>query len=261
MTINMAKQTKIVDPDRMPQAVFVLSDLHAHIDGPWHRHYRVQLVHVSEGVLTVVTRSARFVIPPQRAVWIASGVEHRIEARCPFLLSTCYIEPALVAIQDASRVVAVDRLTDELLVAASQFSVGYAPDGPEARIVAVLLDRLPTLQATDISLPEPSDNRLRRITDVLLAQPATTDSLAQLAGRAAMTERTAARLFLRDTGLTFGQWRQHLRLQVALESLGAGASVTEAAFDVGYQDVSSFIAAFKMRFGTTPAKALQREAQ
>lgn len=77
-----------------------------------------------------------------------------------------------------------------------------------------------------------------------------------LAAESALTERTAARLFLRETGLTFGQWRQQMRLQAALEQLAAGASVTEAAFSVGYADVSSFIAAFKLLFGKTPSQIL-----
>ncbi|WP_420353967.1 helix-turn-helix domain-containing protein [Paenirhodobacter sp.] len=77
-----------------------------------------------------------------------------------------------------------------------------------------------------------------------------------MSAEAALTERTAARLFVKETGLTFGRWRQHLKLQVALEHLSDGSSVTEAAFAVGYSDVSSFIAAFRQLFGTTPSRIL-----
>lgn len=246
----------LVDPDGTPCPVFVLADRHDGVKVPWHAHRRVQLVHVSAGVLTVLTRHARFVIPPQRAVWIGSGVEHRIVGRAPFWLTTCYIEPTLAPLDHTSRVVTVDRLTDELLIAASAFSGVYPSEGPEARLIAVLLDRLSALSSTDIALPEPTDPRLRRITERLLAQPACNGTLAALAASAALTERTAARLFLRETGLTFGQWRQQMRLQAALEHLAAGANVTEAAFSVGYADVSSFIAAFKLLFGKTPSQIL-----
>ncbi len=236
--------------------MFVLSDRHDGVRVPWHVHRRLQLIHVSAGVLTVLTRKARFVIPPQRAVWVGPGVEHRIMGRSSFWLTTCYIEPDLVAAPDTSRVVAVDRLTDELLIAASEFGGDYPVEGPAARLIQVLLDRLPDLKTTDMSLPEPSDVRLRRITDRLIAEPCCNDTLALLAAGAALTERTAARLFVKDTGLTFGQWRQSLKLQAALEYLGTGASVTEAAFEVGYADVSSFIAAFKLLFGKTPSQIM-----
>jgi len=79
-----------------------------------------------------------------------------------------------------------------------------------------------------------------------------------LAGDAALTERTAARLFLREIRMTFGRWRQQMRLQRALEHLAAGESVTGAAFAVGYADVSSFIAAFRALFDKTPARILDR---
>jgi AraC-like DNA-binding protein/quercetin dioxygenase-like cupin family protein len=258
MTLNRAKRTKqqIVDPDATPRSVFVLSDRHERVQVPWHSHRRSQLIHVSTGALTVMTRGARFVIPPQRAVWIGPGVEHRITSQAPFWLTTCYIELGLVDVPEKVQAVAVDSLTDELLIAASGFGGDYPEDGPEARLVAVLLDRLPVLKPTDIYLPEPGDARLRRIADRLAAAPDCNETLAALSADAALTERTAARLFVKETGLTFGRWRQHLKLQAALEHLSTGASVTEAAFAVGYSDVSSFIAAFKQLFGKTPSQIL-----
>ena len=251
-------RTPIIDPDASERPVFVLSDRHARADVPWHRHRRVQLLHVSAGVLTVRTRTARFVLPPQRAVWIGSGIEHRIEARAPFWLTTCYVEPDRISHPPGHPVVAIDRLADELLIAASRFGGAYPEAGPEARLVAVLLDRLQGLPASGPGLPEPQDAQLRRITDRLLRDPTLDHPLATLARQAALTERTAARLFLRDTGMTFGRWRQQMRLQRALEHLAGGESVTQAAFAVGYADVSSFIAAFRTLFGRTPSRILDR---
>ncbi len=248
--------TELIDPDVQARPVFVLSDRHKSISVPWHSHRRDQLIHVSQGVLTVRTRHFRFVIPPQRAVWIGAGVLHRIEGRSPFWLTTCYIQPELVVIPAEPRVVAIDRLVDELLIEASKFGGGYPEEGPEQRLITVLLDRLQNLSVTDIALPEGKDHRLRRICERLTDNPSLDATLAMLAAEAALTERTAARLFLRDTGMTFGRWRQHMRLQRALEHLSAGNSVTQTAFHVGYHDVSSFIAAFKNLFGKTPTQIL-----
>lgn len=261
MTIDRLKPPKrhLVDPDITPRPVFVLADRYARIDTPWHAHRRTQLIHVSAGVLTVLTRAARFVVPPQRAIWIGPGIAHCIRASSPFWLTTCYVEPDLLSLLAPARAVAVDRLADELLIAAAGFGGAYPETGPEARLITVLLDRLQALRPTEVVLPEPADPRLRRITDRLIADPAEPAPLNDLAAQAALTARTAARLFVRDTGLTFGRWRQHLRLQAALEHLAGGASVTETAFTVGYADVSSFIAAFKLLFGTTPAQILDSD--
>ena len=52
--------------------------------------------------------------------------------------------------------------------------------------------------------------------------------------------------------MTFGRWRQQVRLLHALRRLAEGASVTTAALDVGYDSTSAFIAMFKRNLGTTP---------
>lgn len=60
--------------------------------------------------------------------------------------------------------------------------------------------------------------------------------------------------------MSFGRWCQQLRMLAALERLGAGESVTTAAIEVGYEDVSAFIAAFKATMGETPARYFKGRA-
>jgi len=43
-------------------------------------------------------------------------------------------------------------------------------------------------------------------------------------------------------------------MQQGVVSLSAGASVTAAALEAGYQSASAFIAAFKRAFGVTPSR-------
>ncbi len=238
----------------------MLSDRHAKIAGPWHSHRRRQLLHVSAGVLTVETRAARYVIPPQRAVWIPPGVEHRILSAAPFWLTTCYVDAALMpTLPGETFAVSVDRLCDALLIAASGFGADAPRSGKEERLVAVLLDCLAALPVFDVVLPLPESARLRRVTDRLMARPERSDTLAELAAGAALTERTAARLFKAETGMAFGAWRLTLRVQLATGLLAGGMSVTQTAFAVGYRDVSSFIEAFRSVFGHTPSQMMKRQ--
>jgi AraC-like DNA-binding protein len=58
--------------------------------------------------------------------------------------------------------------------------------------------------------------------------------------------------------MTFSKWGQQLRLLLELERLGCGESVTNVALEIGYSDVSSFIAVFKAAPGTTPAQYLRQ---
>ncbi len=251
-----------IDPDATPRAAFVLDESYEPTAGHWHTHRRAQLVHAAEGVVTVSTPEGRWIAPPQRAVWVPTGVSHSVASRRPFRLLTLYVKPDAAPPFDTCRVVAVDRLVEELLGAAAAFGTEYPPDGPEARLVQVILDRLPALAVAPLlHLPDPKSPALLRITTALAKNPADRRTLETWAKSVGMTERTAARRFVAETGGTFGRWRQQLRLLVALERLARGDSVTATAFDVGYDDVSSFIEAFKGAMGVTPARYFDGHAR
>ena len=99
-----------------------------------------------------------------------------------------------------------------------------------------------------------SDKRARRITDTLLDYPSDTRTLQDWARELGASERTLARLFSRETGMTFGQWRQQVKLLAALARLARGESVTAVAFDLGYASQSAFIAMFRRALGRTPGR-------
>jgi AraC-like DNA-binding protein len=258
--------TEAFDPDGIEQAVFVVGERHAALDEPWRAHRRARLIHVSEGVLTVRTASGRWVVPPARALWIAANTLHCLHATRPVQLYSLYVatnaavdatadsalDPAPLPAQTGALI--PDTLVQALLAAAADLPHDQPPDEPARRLLQVLLDRVAGLTAAPLGLNWPGDPRAQRIAEALSANPAQSLVLEELAAAAGVTARTAARLFAKETGQTFGQWRQQLRLLAALEHLGAGESVTQVALEVGYNDVSSFIAVFRDAFGDTPAR-------
>ena len=124
----------------------------------------------------------------------------------------------------------------------------------EARLGGVLVDQLLEVPALPLSLPQPRDPRARRVADELVASPAGQATLAELARGSGASPRTLERLFLRETGLSFGRWRQRARVLHALRRLAAGQPVTTVALDVGYDSTSAFIAMFRRELGTTPGR-------
>ncbi len=222
---------------------------------PRHTHSRDQLVYASAGVMTVTTVHGAWVVPPQRAVWVPAGVEHQIRMIGAVAMRTVYLRPG--ALPDAPRqcrVVTVSPLLRELILRAVEIEQPYREGGPEERLIAVLLDEIRATPETPLHLPVPQDERLRRITDALQTDPADSRPLAAWASEAAASARTLARLFQRETGMSFARWRQQLRLVRALEALAQGRSVTETALDLGYESPSAFIAMFRRAFGKTPAR-------
>jgi len=60
--------------------------------------------------------------------------------------------------------------------------------------------------------------------------------------------------FRAETNLAFGAWQTQARLLRALELLGAGQSVGDVTFALGYEGTSAFIAMFRRALGTSPSR-------
>ncbi|WP_424196116.1 AraC family transcriptional regulator [Ampullimonas aquatilis] len=247
---------KIINPDLLACPVFVLTQQYPSYDGVWHQHQRAQLIYASEGLLTVKTEQGLWVVPPHRAVWIVPGIRHKACAPKGFHLKTLYVTPEIAPVPTHCCAVTIDPLLDALFSEAASFGTDYPAAGPQQRLLQVIIDRLAHLQAIPAYLPAPQDARLRKLTALLEDNPADARSLTVLASTSGMSDRTAARLFIKETGITFAQWRQQLRLLCAIQLLSQGTSVGNVADQVGYQDVSSFITVFKKVFGDTPARYL-----
>jgi AraC-like DNA-binding protein len=155
-------------------------------------------------------------------------------------------------------VVAVPPLLRQLILRAMAVGVDYAPESAGARVMAVILDELRALKPEPLHLPHPRDPRLKKIAKALLADPADGRALADWAKGAGASERTLARLFVKQTGMTFGAWRERLRLTTAVARLAEGEPVTSVAYDLGYQSPSAFIAMFRRSLGDTPGRYLKK---
>ena len=221
-----------------------------------HRHEWHQLSYASAGVLRVATAENAWIVPPHRAVWIPAGVSHSEEMRGHGTMRSLYFADGIArALPRHCVVMAVPALLRELILEASTFGALDARVGEQRHLAQVIVDRVARLKpASSQNLPMPRDTRALAIAQRLMKTPANDEALETLARRAGASKRTAQRLFAAETGMSFATWRQRLRLLSAVERLGRGRSVTDAAFDVGYASVSAFVSAFRREFGVTPGR-------
>ena len=225
-----------------------------------HRHPHGQLVHAASGVMTVNTAAGTWVVPPGRAVWVPPGIEHEIRATGELAMRTVYLRPGAWPEAPAGcRVVAVSPLLRELILRVIEVQRdGDRRAGAEGRLIAVLLDEVQAAEDAPLHLPRPRNTTLAAVTEALRDDPSDSRPLAAWARDVGASERTLARLFRSETGMTFAAWRGQLRLIRALELLADGGSVTEVALAVGYDAPSSFIAMFRRSLGTTPSRYFDR---
>jgi AraC-like DNA-binding protein/quercetin dioxygenase-like cupin family protein len=220
---------------------------------PLHFHDRDQLVYACCGVMTVRTSNGTWVVPTYRAVWIPATIPHTITMSGAVSMRTLYLKPLLArALPRSCCVVNVLPLLKELILHACTLASLNGKIRGQRALIELVVNQLETIQTVPLQLPNPSDSRALRIAQVLLSDPADERTLQQICKVAGAGKRTVERLFQEETGMTFGKWRQQLRLMQAMRFLAEGAKVTHAALECGYSTPSAFISMFRKACGTTP---------
>jgi AraC-like DNA-binding protein len=242
-----------IDP-ALPIIPLAMQVSHAGCAAP-HAHPRGQLIFASSGVMRVVCRHDIWVVPPSQAVWVPPEIEHEVYFPGEVSLRNLFVDPSVTGgLPKKCTVIKVSPLLRELILKAVAAGGSYAPESPEWRLMFVILDELREAEPTDLHLPMARDNRLLRVMEALLKNPGDNRKLDEWADIAGASPRTLSRLFVRETGLTFGEWRKKLLLQEAIDRLGKGENVTRVAFDLGYQSLSAFIEMFRKSLGTSPGQ-------
>ena len=257
------RQTAIVDRvAHSADAIVTLTrDYPAGHTIPLHLHDRDQLVYASLGVMTVRTATGTWVVPTQRGVWIPKGIPHTITMSGNVAMRTLYLRPKLATkLPRECCVINVSPLLQQLIFHACTFGSLRMRVRTQRHLIDIVIDQLQVIQMVPLQLPHLNDPRGLRVAEALQVDPGENQPLNQICRASGASRRTIERIFLDETGMTLGKWRQQLRLMRALRLLGEGSKVTHVALEAGYSTPSAFIAAFRTVLGTTPARYFGKSA-
>ena len=227
---------------------------------PIHTHLRAQLIYAGSGVMRVETETGCWVVPPVRGVWIPANVPHRVIMLGAVEMRTLYIRSdARPDLPDTCCLLEVSPLLRALIFALLDEPLDYDLDGRAGQIAALALCELRFLKIPALHLPMPNEPRLYQLCQSLIAHPTRHHTLDRLAEQQAMSSRTLARQFQRETGMSFRQWRQQARLVEALGHLANDMPVAQVAEKLGYRSASAFTAMFQRTLGMEPRRYFSGE--
>ncbi|WP_211168401.1 AraC family transcriptional regulator [Azoarcus indigens] len=247
------------DVDSVPRPVVALSATSVARD--WenakHQHRKAQLIYSVRGILNCEIEDGVWIVPPQCAVWIPGDLPHAARGSGETECYCLFVEPdAAPDLPKTCCTISVSPLLRELLLKVASFPALYALGGREDRLIAALLDELVEAPVEDLHLPMPRDPRLRRLVEMMLADPTDKTSKGDWAIRIGISERSMSRLLLQEIGMNFGQWRRQLHVILALQRLTKGESVQTVALELGYENASGFVTMFRKAVGKPPARYL-----
>src|SRR5260221_949403 len=87
-----------------------------------HMHREAQLVYAAKGTMQVTTPKGRWLVPPDRAVWVPARLEHSIDVLADIQMRTFYFDLASLAREqrreslDFAFVVSASPLSDETML-------------------------------------------------------------------------------------------------------------------------------------------------
>ncbi|MTD52558.1 helix-turn-helix transcriptional regulator [Amycolatopsis pithecellobii] len=217
-----------------------------------HFHDFGQLRYAASGALVTATRVGTWVAPANRITWVPPFYVHSSRAYGETDVRVLGVPAELAGqLPTEPSVFVASALIREAYLA----MIGEPAESPRGRLLLeVVIAELARAPQESLRLPEPGDTRLKAVTDLLHADPATPATLAELGRRTGSSERTLSRLFSSELSMSFHQWRTLLRIQRALLELCEGASVTDTAVRLGWANPSSFIEAFTELVGQTPGR-------
>jgi AraC-like DNA-binding protein/mannose-6-phosphate isomerase-like protein (cupin superfamily) len=222
---------------------------------PAHRHRRAQLLHAISGTMIVTTEHGSWIVPPQQGLWIPAGVEHGFRMVGNVTTRSAYLEPEVARDLPAQcRVVEVTPLLEQLLIAAVDVAVEYAPGSRAELVMSLLLQEVCGAPSHALSVPFPSAARLAARCHRFLERPDPSESIDDWSAELGMSRRAFTRSFRRETGLTFANWQRQAALLHAVDRLAAGEPVTTVALELGYRSPAAFATMFRRVLGVPPSR-------
>lgn len=237
-------------------------------DSGWVQFPGHYLLYASTGAFSLTVGHARWLLPPQRAAWVAAHTPMRlVAAGAGTTSSVLFTTAALPALAFPCRVFVVSPLARAMLLHAMQWVRTRDPDPTlptnqrALPFFQALADVCLDLAATpdELWLPQAQSPELATALDYSLAHLGDELSVGEVAAAVHLSERTLARRFAEETGMTWRQYVRRARLIRAMELLAAHTNkVIDVAYAVGFTSLSAFNHAFRDFAGETPSSYRRR---
>ncbi|MEO7729161.1 MAG: helix-turn-helix transcriptional regulator [Burkholderiales bacterium] len=218
-----------------------------------HWHARAQFIFAVAGTMRVRTARHVWIVPPTRALWVPARTVHEVQMYGEVHMRSLYVNGTAGRGMSSSCVVLnVTPLLKELIVRAVALPATYDEKGDDGLLMRLLMAEVRRLPHCALDLPLPESADLTHLCERLLADLSARRPCEHDASDLKTSTRTLYRRFLRETGITFAQWKQQARLLESIRRLADGVPVTTVALDLGYESPSAFSTMFRRARGVAP---------
>lgn len=239
----------VFDPDILKKSVVGIAANLAQHDSGTHQHRMGQLLFAQSGCIKITLSDRLCMLPPMRMAWIPPNTMHQAQIKGVVGYRSIYLDTTLIKpLPSEVRVLEVNPLLRAVLerIAMSSFDTNWE-QGAALNVLAVCLDEIHAAHHEPVILRLPTDRRLNNFSENELLPP-----LKKFSITIGASEKTISRIFIRETGLTYQQWRQQWRFLKSIELLSERNNISSIANTLGFASDSAFVYFFKNMSGVTP---------
>jgi AraC-like DNA-binding protein len=253
-------QNEEFDADSVPGKVIgIASDMVMHDSGFHFHKTKAQLLYAPSGCMTVTTSDRQLVLPPFRMLWIPANEIHRVNFRNIVAYRSIYFDTSYAEkyIGSGLNVLHVNPLLKEIIERICFWEWSDLKID-QTHLLKVFWDEMNKAPEEKLELKMPQDRRLKKIAEEWTQRYSMPPMLKDLAEHTGAVEKTISRIFKKETGLPYQEWRQQWRLQRSIELLVEGNSIGEVSHILDFSSDSAFIEFFKKHTGSTPLQYLMK---
>ncbi len=249
------------DLDEIPETTYVW---HSRFEDRFynHKHLKGQLTYVERGIIFLYTREKTYFLPARHYLWIPAGVEHHLQLRYHsanvrniyFSTETDEENPFYRKIG----IYPVNNLLLEMLLFSERWFGNIFPGTGQFDFLKTLKNILPVISEhpLPIAVPTTNNERLRPVLGYIhMHMGNDLLSMEKTASDNGFSERTLSRIFQTALNMSFYQYLKLVRMTKAMEKLlGSNQTISEIAYAVGYNSISSFSNTFFKMVGKRPSE-------
>ncbi len=250
----------LADADEIPQSAYIWHWKTEH-HFPFHKHNKGQLTYVEGGAAFLYTREKTYFLPARHYMWVPAGVEHYFAHRYPAnYVRTIYFYAEKEDKQDpfysTTGIYPVTNLLLEMLLYTAKWEGNVLPGSRPYAFIKAMKNILPDISTSPlpITLPTSDHPRMRPILKYIQENLSEPLSMEIVCHQFNTSERTLTRMFRSNMDISFFQYLKLARMAKAMGYLiETDKTISEIAWDTGYNSVSAFSNTFFKLTGKRPS--------
>lgn len=242
-------------PFKDPKAFyFRIGKMHKDSFYPGHSHQGGEFVYSYSGIMELDIEGGSLVSTPSYGIWLPPNQKHTVRTRGQLEHGSFYIPlKYCYKLPSSTCSFLLSPLIREILFYLKDRGVSTHGE-EEQRLLHVLYDQIQLVKPSGSYLPRSNDTLLIKIMELLESKLNDTRSLSEIAKSLQLSERTIARHFRSNLGITFIEWRQRLKVVQAISMIRKGQTIESVSKELGYSSPSAFIVMFRKLTGSTPSE-------